>query len=435
MMDTPHSENGTLSEPEERVPGRPDTRFSGALVPGIGVACVVLIAIVVAALSLGTSVNSPEPDRPSIATAQSHALKAGSLSKSGSRSRPSTLTGTQNSLLQTSSPTKVPASSSSPTGYLYANPNEAVFVQWRSAGGTRISGSLRGSYIPAETTPAIVEPFNESLTGSQSGQKITMTLTTPIYGDKTLNGTFSNSVLVLSIPSTTGKIASQTFTPASVSTYDQQVNQLVWTAAAKNAPTAAEQQASAEIAQMNQQDVTADVGAVVADLATLSTDSNFASDLGGVASALSSANTDLSTAQSDAQSNPGECPNMSPVSTDVSSVISDAEGVGQSAQVVESDVQSVRGDLQGLQADVATLQSDEQADGLFPTNAPSSSTIKGAMAAAQSAISSAISTSNSAIQQASADATTALQLFVTANNAGNCNLPTPSGPSGMTAIS
>ena len=418
------------------------SRISVRLAVGLGVAFVVIAAAVVA-LVFGSAANSPQSARQSVATAQSHGSKSpqskngakSPKSKSGPHSRPSSSTGAQSSRLKTSSPTNVVpvSSSSSPSGYLYADSNEAVFVQWTSA-GSRISGSLQGSYIPP-ASPAIVEPYNESLTGSQNGQKLNVTLGTPIYGDKVLTGTFSNSVLVLSVPSTTGKLTPQTFTPASVSSYNQQVNQLASTAAAMNAPSAKAQQAPAEIAQENQQDVSDDISAVTSDLSGLSTDSNFTQDLGGVSSALSTTKTDLSTAQSDAQSNAGECPNGSPVSSDVSTVISDAEGVGQFAQVAESDVQSARTDIEGLQTDLASLQSDEQADGLFPTNAPSSLTVNDAIGAAQSAISSAVSTSNAAIQQASAYAATALQLFVSANNAGSCNLPTPTPPSGMTAIS
>ena len=48
--------------------------------------------------------------------------------------------------------------------------------------------------------------------------------------------------------------------------------------------------------------------------------------------------------------------------------------------------------------------------------------MNGAIGAPNAAISSAISASNVAIQQGSAYAATALQLFVSANNAGSCDL-------------
>ena len=230
---------------------------------GLGVACVVIVAAVVA-LVLGSPVNSPKSVRPSVATAESHAPK-GPQSKGGTDSHLSTSTSTSSSTgtQKASSPTTVvPVSSqSSPSGYVYADSIVAVFVQWRSA-GSKISGSLQSTYI-LPTKPAIVETHNVSLTASQSGQKLTVALHYPIYGDVTLTGTFSNSVLVLSVPTTTGaETPPQAFTPASVSDYQEQVNKLVSTAAAMNAPSNAEQQVAAQVAQLNQQEVTGDISAV-----------------------------------------------------------------------------------------------------------------------------------------------------------------------------
>ena len=307
----------------------------------------------------------------------------------------------------------------------------AVFVQWPNAGAT-FNGQILTAYInPAN--PTSTQTNVEAFKGVRNGGNVTLTLSLPIYGVKTLTGTVANSVLLLTVPNTSGALSQKRLLSAPITSYVTQLNQLTATAAA--AGSSAQNRQNAQASQQEQQAVTSDVATVQGDLSGLNQDANFTTDLAGVASALKTTQTDLATAQSDAQSSGQECPNTSPVSSDVSSVIADATQVGQSAASVESDVQGARSDISGLQSDFATLQSDEQTANDVPAGAPSSTTVNAAIAAGQSAISSAISTTNPEIQQALAYATSAISLFNQANQAGNCHLAAPGLPQGLSPIS
>jgi hypothetical protein len=324
-------------------------------------------------------------------------------------------------------------SHSPPDGYLYQSSDIALFIQWTQTGST-LSGTLQVAYTDP-SDPTKLETATYSITGVVANGNVTLTLDQSVLGTTNLSGTFNGSVVTLDIPEPDGTITQATFSPATLSDYNNDVSSLQGRAQQAQAQAAT----NAATAQ-HEQEVDNAVSAVEKDLSNLSQDDDFSSVLSQVSQDLSQTASALTMTQQAAQAEEAEaqqypsgnygevCADAGGVEADAGGVSADAGGVEASAGGVESALQSARQDITSLQNNfpaIATAESNVPQ--YHPANPPSQSDVNGSISTAQSAISQALSSANSAIDQANSDVSAAYQAADQAYAAGNCGAG-PSAP-------
>ncbi|MHB8488858.1 MAG: hypothetical protein ACYDC4_06695 [Candidatus Dormibacteria bacterium] len=104
-----------------------------------------------------------------------------------------------------------------------------AFVQLTVAGN-----SLSGTFDVATLNGTQVQTEHEALSGSESGQSVTLTFAGGLGTTTNVSGGISGDTLVLNIPQSTGQIASATFAPSDVNAYNDALSALQAQAAAQS---------------------------------------------------------------------------------------------------------------------------------------------------------------------------------------------------------
>lgn len=134
-----------------------------------------------------------------------------------------------------------------PQGYLAADKNGAIFVQFTEQRG-QLSGQLQAFGVEGRGTKR-TDSKNASFTGSRDDSNNVSLRFAGFFTDRTVTGTLSGDTLSLVLPQSNGTLATVEFRKASVNEYNSEVEKLKKQVAEVNAAAA---QAQAERAQAEQ---------------------------------------------------------------------------------------------------------------------------------------------------------------------------------------
>lgn len=275
---------------------------------------------------------------------------------------------------------------SSPPGYLTevhtgGQLSAVAFVQI-TVSGSQMTGTWEETYLEPGDTQAY--PFRLSLSGTESGQSVTLTLSGTVSGPGgsvpgtgTVSGTLDGGTLTLEVPQADGTLASMVFTSSSSAAYNQAVGTLQARAAAASASEQASAHAATEQSAAASEEASAAAQQAGLDAAVTAAAKQVLSDMEG----LQGLSIDTSALANDLQAQQNDLATMrseeaaaaaAPASEqcgDADTVQGDADTVQGDADTVQGDADTVSGDVSGPQTWVASLQSDfaklqaaEQAD-------------------------------------------------------------------------
>lgn len=234
-----------------------------------------------------------------------------------------------------------------------------AFIQL-TVSGAHLSGTWSATLLPPGGTETYASQL--SLTGTLSGQSVTMTLHGTVsdpegstVGTGTISGTLVGTTLTLAVPQVDGGLTSVVFTGSDTAAYDRAVNTLEAMAGTASASAQAAAQASASAAQQAALDaqVTAAAKQVITDIdglqgLTISTQA--------LAQDLLAQQKDLATMRSDEAATVADSPLEQ--CGDADTVQGDADTVQGDADTVQGDVETVNAAVGGPEAAISSLQSD-----------------------------------------------------------------------------
>lgn len=239
-------------------------------------------------------------------------------------------------------------------GWVGTTQSAALFMQW-TRNGSNVSGSLVDTEIDSSNSSK-TKNYNESFTGTVSGNSVTLTFSGGFGTSSNLSGMLQDSKIILSFPQSNGSIQTITMSDGTIEQYNQDVSKLTGQAQSNAQATA---KASADAAY--NQRVSKERQAAAAELAAIEQDDYFKNDLTAMGTDLAKVSADLQKTQSEAADGQGSyCENVYTVYNDaVGAVYSDMEAsVYTDAITVKNRADKIRAEISSLQSDLQALTND-----------------------------------------------------------------------------
>ncbi|MGH3401031.1 MAG: hypothetical protein ACRDRJ_00685 [Streptosporangiaceae bacterium] len=291
--------------------------------------------------------------------------------------------------------------SSGPAYFVASSSSQVLLVEWQAPQDGQASGTVTevqpSGSAPDQTVGVTNVPVDVAISGSQVTLRPTGLY--ELFGGTSISATLGDGGLTITTPpdSTTGTISTGTLASSTQAAYNADVATLRHHISFANAEAIANQQYQAQ-----QSANTAAEQQASSDLATLSNDTHFGGDLHALASDVGQTNSDLAGERKDAIGGPnadgGGCYNIEDnVDYDATDNVEyDAtDNLGYDLQDnLQPDISTVRGDIGTLRGDLRSLS----ASGL-----PATQGAAGVISTARAAISHAITIANGDISVVNAD--------------------------------
>jgi len=281
-----------------------------------------------------------------------------------------------------------------PASYLAVGGSKVAFIQWRSASGGRLRGTITESSVggsgPAQTLSVAGAPF----TGTMTGGSVRLTFAVPYFLRAHALGTLSGGALRLAVPQSDGTVKKVTFSQADEVDYHHAIAALR-TRISRRVAMAVKQQASqrqpparAQAEQSTQRTLNA-----LYRESSIAHGSRLTDGLAQLADDVAVARSHLATEKRDGSGDNKYC-------GAAFTVTGDAQAVGGALQKAQGAVMSLMPDISAVRHDAASASASLRH--LSRSGIPAPSQAPNVIANANASLKQAIATANSYIGQVNA---------------------------------
>jgi hypothetical protein len=301
--------------------------------------------------------------------------------------------------------------------YMASNKSEITYIQWRTASGGHVQGTLTAANIGGAAPAASLSVNSVPFTGTLHGNSVNLAFAHGLFLQNHASGRLTGSAMTLAVPYADGAIRTTLFTQASRSKYNRAVAALRRSAQNENDMAAQAGSHPSANSRADQRNTQMDLAALY-QASSLAPQAKLTNDVNHFARDAETAQSRLAKEKQDSTGDNHYC-------AATSTVVGDAQGVSGSMLAVHGDVESLTADTTVIRMDIRAANADmrrESRAGLpRPTSAPALITT------AESSMAQAITSANSYIDQVNA---TSNQARILANHmaTGKCSGPGQTAP-------
>jgi hypothetical protein len=296
--------------------------------------------------------------------------------------------------------------------YLAKNKSQIAFIQWQTATGGHVRGTLTADNIGGAAPAAAISVNSVPFTGTVHGSSVNLTFAHGLFLQSQAHGRLTGSSLTLAVPHADGSIHTMTFIQSSRSSYNKAVAALNRSAQHENQlATQAESHASTNSRAL-QRNTQMDLGALYL-ASSLAPRAKLTADVDRFAGDAATAQSRLATEKQAASGDNHYCAAASTTVGDSRGVNGALLSAAGNRQALIADVTAIRMDIRAAEADQRRLS---RAGLPAPTSAPA------LIAAANGSMAQAIARANSYIDQINAINNQA-RLLANRMATGKCSAP------------